>query len=407
MIRFEFNGKPLRLDDLEQVIVKAAMEEIAAHVKTQIGSIRHPETGEFPTIVVMGESLENLSCKVEGSPELLALVKEHLGDDDDVALVQTPSSHQEPPKAFLCYGEEDLKLAKKIAEDLQCNGIETWWDKWCIRSGHSLRQKIDEGIDECTHFIALLTPISLTKPWVNQEMDAGLVQKIRGQCTFIPLRHNLAAEKLPPLLSGILSPDLSDFEAGMKQLVNDIHGVALSPPLGAAMGTIAQSVETETGYSMATSTVAKLFVETTENATFGDPELTVSEIAEGAGLSKEDVEDALYELSGMVEDVHHDYVFVKDELFATFDGFWKPWNPVEDALKIAADLVNDEDFPQSLKEIAERYEWEPRRINPAVAYLINREVVIGGKAIGTASWLAVWIRPKDGATRRFVRSRNL
>ena len=406
MIRFEFNGKPLRLGDLEQAIVKAAMEEIAVHVKAQIGSIRHPESGEFPTIVVMGDSLENLSCKVEGSPEMLALVKERLGDDDEITLVQTPPSHQEPTLAFLSYGGEDRELAEKIAKALRGKGIDTWLDKWCIRSGDSLRQKIDEGLGKCTHFIVLLTPTSLTKPWVNQEMDAGLVRKIRDQCRFIPLRHDLAAENLPPLLSGIFSPDLSDFEAGLKQLINDIHGVALSPPLGAPPETVAQSVETKTGYSVAASTVAKLFVETTEHATFGDPQLTISEIMGKTELSEEDVEDALYELCEMVK-VSHDRVLVKDELFATFDKFWKPWNSAEDALKIAADLVNNEDFPRSPKEIAERYEWDPRRINPAAAYLINRDVVIGSKAIGTAPWLVVRIEPKDGATRRFVRSQSL
>ena len=129
-------------------------------------------------------------------------------------------------------------------------------------------------------------------------------------------------------------------------------------------------------------------------------------IAEKTGLSEEDVENALHELGGMVE-VSHDCVLVKDELFASFDKFWKPWFPAEDALKIAADLLNDKGFPQSLKEIAERYEWEPGRINPAVAYLINRRVVISGGGIGTAPWLAVCIMPKDDDTRRFVRSQNL
>ena len=61
-------------------------------------------------------------------------------------------------------------------------------------------------------------------------------------------------------------------------------------------------------------------------------------IAEKTGLSEEDVEDALHELGGMVE-VSHDCVLVKDELFASFDKFWKPWFPAEDALKIAADLL--------------------------------------------------------------------
>ena len=310
------------------------------------------------------------------------------------------------PKAFLCYGWEDRNLAKKIAKTLQDKGIETWWAEWCIRSGDSLRQKIDEGLGECTHFIVLLTPTSLTKPWVNQEMDAGLVRKIRGQCTFIPLRHDLAAENLPPLLSGMFSPDLSNFGVGMKQLINDIYGVVLRPPVGPPPEGVAQSAETETGYSVAASTVAKLFVETTRNALFGDPTLTVSKIAEKTELSEEDVNDTLYELGGMVK-VSHDRVFVGDELFATFDKFWKPWNPAEDARKIAADLVNDEDFPQLLKEIAERYEWTPRRINPAAAYLINRDVVRSEQVLGNAPWLTKWINPKDGDTRRFVRSQNL
>jgi len=75
-------------------------------------------------------------------------------------------------------------------------------------------------------------------------------------------------------------------------------------------------------------------------------------------------------------------------------------------VKIAADMLNDDGFPGSLKEIGDRYGWEPRRINPAAAYLINRDAVRGSKAMGTAPWLVAWIQPKEGATRRFVRSRE-
>lgn len=404
MIRLEFNGKPLRPGDLEQAFLKAAMEAVGEHVKERIGAVRHPETGEFPTIVIMGDSLDNLSCKVEGSPELLALVKERLGDDDEIALVET-GPMAGPPKAFLSYGWEDRELAEKIAAALQGNGIDTWWAEWCIGAGDSLRQKIDEGLGDCTHFIVLLTPTSLSKPWVNQEMDAGLVRKIRNQCKFIPLRHELQAEALPPLLSGMLSPDLSDFDGGMKQLVNDIHGVVRKPPLGAPPEAVAQAEETETGHSPAATTVAKLFVESTEHAMFADPQMTVDEIADKTGLSRDDAEDALFELSGLVK-VSLDHVLVQDELYATFDKYWMPWDPAEDALTIAADMLNTDGFPGSLQEIAQRYGWEPRRINPAVAYLVNRDAVMGSKTMGTAPWLVAWIQPKDGATRRFVRSRS-
>ncbi len=382
------------------------MQEMVESVKDQIGSICHPETGEFPTIVVTGDSLENLSCTVEGSPELLALIERRLGDDEEIKLVQKVAPDLQPPRAFLSHAWEDRKLAKRITTILHSNGIDTWWAEWCIRSGDSLRQKIDEGLGNCTHFIVLLTPKSLTKPWVNQEMDAGLVLKIRNQCSFIPLRDGLPPDKLPPLLSGMLSPDLSDFERGMNQLINDIYGVAKRPPLGPPPEVVTQSAETETGYSAAASTVAKLFVLTTKNAIIGDPQLRMSQIAEATSLTQQDVEDTLYELSGFVE-VSHDRVLVKDELFATFDRYWMPWNPAEDALKIAADMVNDENFRESVRKIADRYGWTPRRINPAVAYLVNRDIVIGSKVLGSAPWVEKWISPRGGATHRFVRSRSL
>ena len=406
MIRFEFDDEPLMHEDLAQALVRAAMEETAESVKAQIGSIRHPETGEFPTIVVMGDSLENLSCTVEGSPELLALIKKRLGDDEEIKLAQNVAPHPQPPRAFLSHAWEDRELARRIATMLHGNGIHTWWAEWCIRSGDSLRQRIDEGLANCTHFIVLLTPMSLKKPWVNQEMDAGLILKIRNQCSFIPLRHGLQSDMLPPLLSGMLSPSLSDFETGMKQLINDIYGVTKKPPLGPPPDVVTQSVETETGYSAAAFTVAKLFVQTTKYAIFGDPQLRVSQIVEMTSLSQPDVEDALYELSEFVE-VSHDRVLVKDELFATFDKYWKPWKPAQDALKIAADMVNDENFPESVKKIADLYGWTPRRINPAVAYLVNGDIVIGSKVLGSAPWVDKWITPIDGATRRFVRSRSL
>ena len=392
--------------------MKAAMEAAAERVKERIGAIRHPETGEFPTVVVMGDSIDNLNCKVEGSPELLALIKERLDDNDEITLVETIPTNAGSPRVFLSYGSEDHELAEKIANKLQDSGVDTWWAKWCIGAGDSLRQKIDEGLDDCTHFIVLLTPASLKKPWVNQEMDAGLVGKIRERCEFIPLRHDLPAKELPPLISGILSPDLSsDFDGEMTQLVNDIHGVVLKPPLGAPPEAVKQYEETNTGCSPAATTVAKLFVENTEHALFADPQTTVSEIAEQTNLPEEDVDDALHELDGLglVEKKNfadHVIVLAKDELFVTFDKFWKPWDPAEDAVKIAADMLNDDGFPDSLEKIGERYGWEPRRVNPAAAYLINRDVVMGGTALGTGRWLAAWIQPKEGATRRFVKSRT-
>jgi len=54
-----------------------------------------------------------------------------------------------------------------------------------------------------------------------------------------------------------------------------------------------------------------------------------------------------------------------------------------------------------------RFEGTPwRRVNPAAAYLINRDVVMHIKASDGGCWLAAWICPNGGATRRFVKSRT-
>ena len=248
----------------------------------------------------------------------------------------------------------------------------------------------------------LLTPQSINKPWVNQEMDAGLIRKIEERARFIPVRKDLAASALPPLLRGMLSPELANFDKDIRQLIADIHGVSRKPPLGPAPAAAQRNVSS--GYSPAATAVAKLFVERTENAVHHDPMLPVEQVAEITGLSEDDVADALYELKGMIED-YHGTLIPQPELLTTFDKHFKDWDPAADALCLAADLLNDPAFPREPHEIAARYDWLPRRLNPAFSYLISRKLVHCLTHLGMGPWVAVHLEKND-ATRRFVKSRQ-
>ena len=71
---------------------------------------------------------------------------------------QAPADgERQVPRVFLSYASENKELAGQVANTLMKNRIETWWDEWEIRPGDSIRQKIDEGIGDCTHFLVLLT----------------------------------------------------------------------------------------------------------------------------------------------------------------------------------------------------------------------------------------------------------
>jgi hypothetical protein len=79
MIKFTLGGTPIQPDKIADVLMQAAVNQVADEMRQRPGAIRLPDTGEFPIVVIHGNSLEALSFTVEGSPELLALVRERLG----------------------------------------------------------------------------------------------------------------------------------------------------------------------------------------------------------------------------------------------------------------------------------------------------------------------------------------
>lgn len=414
MVRLEFNGRPFDPKTFNDQLQAAVLQQVVDHVREQVGSIRDPDTGEFPTVVIRATSLSDMKLQVEGSDALIARVREVLGleeDADEVAPegtteARTESPSPRPPKVFLSYASEDRELAAQIAQGLIAQGVDTWWDTWEIRAGDSLRRKIEAGLADCTHFLVLLTPVALTKPWVNQEMDAGLVRMLNERITFLPVRAGLPAGELPLLLRGLHSPEIRDLAADLQQLIHDIHGVTRKPPVGPRPP--AANIAARTGVSPAATALARAFVQHTKHASGFDPQLTRAQLQALTGLSQEDLADAIHELRDRVT-VHEyssggGFVVAEPVLYADFDQHFQPWSPGEDALQLAADLHNDPDFPASPRAISERYGWGPRRLNPALAYLMDRDLIEVQSGIGDGTYLGHRVESTD-ATRRFVKSR--
>lgn len=398
-----FNGKPFKAGDFENSLRQQMKKIVAREMQERVGSIRDPETGEFPLVVVRGHQLEDMRLAVEASPQLIEIIRERLPLEDIGMIDFTEVERVTNPKAFLSYSSEDRDLAEHVAEALQAAGVETWWDRWEIGAGDSIVQKINEGLGDCTHFIVLLSPNSINKPWVQTEIDAGFIRKVSGDAKFIPLRSELPADQLPPLLRPLHSPALSDMpEKEIDQLVSDIFELAKKPKLGKMPAAVALP---PSPYSSAAMAVAEYFCRETTHAVWADPQISEEDLAKAVSLSIEDTQDALYELRDFFREDHF-AVMPDKNLWTEFDKFFLDGaDPQKDALTVAADMMNTPNFPEKLSQIAEKYEWTPRRLNPAVAFLLERNLVRDVQYLGDGRWVTSEIERTD-ATRRFVKSRS-
>lgn len=415
-LKIEVGGKPVSPHQMGDAIEALFVKKITDQLRTRVADIRDPETGEVPVLSVRGRNLATLSVSFSGSEQVLALAAQRLrevgmishdSDGENVMRDRDPIK----PRAFLCHAGENKALGRQIATDLMAKGIETFFDEWCIEDGESLRQKIDEGLVGCTHFIVLLTPESLRKPWVNAEIDAAFVRKLAGLCKFIPLRHGLAPEALPPLLGALLSPELIDYERNMQALINGIYEVSKKPPLGEPPAVVRNRVLEALGVSAAAEAIVRVMMERTEHGDDMDPQIEADDLRSATGLTDDDIIDAVEELEqrGYVRRLRafgggslgFPTLFAEGALFVAFDKHFTDWNPEADALKIAADLVNGVNDGM-VPKIAEAYGWAPRRMNPAVNFLIEHGLVESSGKMGTHPWCRFWIR-NTHRTRRFVR----
>jgi hypothetical protein len=81
MIEFEAGGKSIDAKGMIAALEAAAIQSFKDQIHERIGAIRNPATGEFPTVVVDGTSVDSLQLFIEGSEATLAVVRQCLSPE--------------------------------------------------------------------------------------------------------------------------------------------------------------------------------------------------------------------------------------------------------------------------------------------------------------------------------------
>ena len=64
------------------------------------------------------------------------------------------------PRVFIGYTHEDSKFVDDLAIRLRASRVDVWIDKWKIKIGDSITQRINEGIGESDFLIIVLSQAS-------------------------------------------------------------------------------------------------------------------------------------------------------------------------------------------------------------------------------------------------------
>ena len=123
------------------------------------------------------------------------------------------------PSVFISHSSLDKQLARRLALELAKRGVDVWLDEWAIQVGDSISRRVEEGLQNSTHFIFLLSPQSVTSKWVENEWRAALSREMaKEEVIVVPVL--VAKCELPLLLRDRKYADMSEsFERGLNELL--------------------------------------------------------------------------------------------------------------------------------------------------------------------------------------------
>ncbi|MEG9437831.1 toll/interleukin-1 receptor domain-containing protein [Edaphobacter sp. HDX4] len=139
------------------------------------------------------------------------------------------------PKVFLSHASEDKqRFVVAFATALRSKGIDVWLDRWEILPGDSLVDKLfEEGLKEAEAVLIVISAVSVTKPWVREELNTAIVNRITRQTKVIPIV--LDSAEVPEALRSLVwepVPDLNNYGPQLDRVVAGIFGHRDKPALG-------------------------------------------------------------------------------------------------------------------------------------------------------------------------------
>jgi hypothetical protein len=122
-------------------------------------------------------------------------------------------------KVFISHRGPDMAEAESLANEVRAAGHSVWLDKWDIRVGDSLVERIDAGLSDASYLVLCYSDSGVTAPWMSREWMSALAQQLNGKkIKLLPVR--LTGGDPPAILADVKYADLvADWAGGVTALL--------------------------------------------------------------------------------------------------------------------------------------------------------------------------------------------
>jgi len=125
---------------------------------------------------------------------------------------------------FISYSHADSEFAERLLRDLHYASIPVTYDKWLLRVGESIIDRIATTVASAASVIAIISKNSITSEWVRKELSLAMVSEISGRAVRV-LPALIDDCSLPASISDKLYADFRfSYYSGLRQLLEALDG---------------------------------------------------------------------------------------------------------------------------------------------------------------------------------------
>ncbi len=169
-----------------------------------------------------------ISCPAVHAGHLQQVLRHITGEprtDEDEPGSESNDTSEPLGRLFISHASEDESFVDRLVGALNPYLAKIWYDKHQILVGDSIVGRINEGFEEADYFAVVLSSASVSKPWVQSEVAAGIM-RLHSEVGFRILPILKEDCRIPPLLSHLRYADFTEhFTIGLNQLLQAIQGM--------------------------------------------------------------------------------------------------------------------------------------------------------------------------------------